>query len=374
MANNRPRRKIRYFWLTPGFVGSNRDYCRAGVEDFPRVTMKPYILIFLLMYCLSAGAQQSFTIKAFLPGWEGGTVILMKNDVRVGSGRITGDVFSFTSQIRNAAFGTLHLSKQGKNLVFPFFLEAGTISIRAGSEFKLFAFGTPLNDEYKKFQVTSDSFATGQTVSAFKHIRREMAADYITTHPASLLSLRLLKEWFYLDPAANDSLYYSLYHVISDSLKQTTTGKKIGEEVAVRYFTAPGKTAPVITLTDTNEKPALLFSPGKITIVHFWASWCLPCRREAVELKNLLARYKDRNVQVVTVSLDKDPAAWKRSLEATSAGWQQLLDRKAFDGEAARVFGVKNIPANFLIDSNGRMMARHINVTEIENLISEFHD
>jgi thiol-disulfide isomerase/thioredoxin len=183
-----------------------------------------------------------------------------------------------------------------------------------------------------------------------------------------------LKEWFYLDLSANDSLYYSLYQSISDSLKQTTAGKKIGEEATVRYFTAPGKTAPVITLSDTNEQPALLYSPGKITIVHFWASWCLPCRREALELKNLLSRYSDRNVQVVMVSLDKDVEAWKKSLETTSAGWQQLLDRRAFEGEAAKLFGVKNIPANFLIDSNGKMIARHINVTDIENLISEFHD
>jgi thiol-disulfide isomerase/thioredoxin len=355
-------------------MGSKRDYCRAGVEEIPRVLMKQSLFVFCLLAGLTAVSQQTYTIKAFLPEWNGGSIILTNNDVKVGSGRITGDVFSFTAQIKNAGFGALHISKEGKNLVFPFFIEAGTISIRAGSVYKLFAFGTPLNDAYKKFQERTDSLALFYTLPEFKNTRREIAAGLIKNDPGSLLSLRLLKDLFYLDPSANDSVYYSLYRMIADSLKETSIGKKIGEESSVRFYTSPGKNSPEIVLPDVNDMPAFVYAPGKVTIIHFWASWCLPCKRELLELKKTLVKYKDRDLQVVTVSLDKDLAAWKRSIEPASMNWKQLLDRKAFEGEAAKLFGVKNIPANFLIDSNGKIMARHINVTEIENLISEFHD
>jgi thiol-disulfide isomerase/thioredoxin len=336
--------------------------------------MKLFSLIFILLAGLTSSSQRSFTIKAFLPEWEGATVIVSKNDLKAGSGRINGDIFSFTSQVKEDGFGVLHLSKNGKKLVFPFFVEAGTISIRAGSEFKLFAYGTPLNNAYKKFQEETDSLALIYPALKYKDIKREHAAAIIADQPGSLLSLRLLKELFYLDPSANDSIYYSLYRLLTDSLKQTAIGKKIGEEASVRFYTSPGSHVPVISLQNEKDQPAFVFSPGKITIIHFWASWCLPCKRELADLKKTLAKYHDRNVQVVTVSLDKDPAAWKRSIEPASMNWQQLLDRKAFEGEAAKLFGVKNIPANFLVDSDGKMIARHINVSEIENLISEFHD
>ena len=336
--------------------------------------MKLFTCIFFLLSVLTARAQQSFTIKAFLPEWEGAQVVVSKNDLKAGSGRVIGDIFSFTSQLKEAGFGTLHISKNGKKLVFPFFVEAGTISIRAGSAFKLFAYGTPLNNAYRKFQEETDSLALISAFSKYREVKREHAAAIIADQPGSLLSLRLLKELFYLDQTANDSTYYSLYRSLSDNLKQTVIGKKIGEEASVRFFTSPGSNVPVISLQNEKDQQAFVFNPGKITIIHFWASWCLPCKRELADLKNTLAKYSDRNVQMVTVSLDKDPAAWKRSIEPAGMNWQQLLDRRAFEGEAAKLFGVKNIPANFLVDSNGKILARHINVREIENLISEFHD
>jgi thiol-disulfide isomerase/thioredoxin len=336
--------------------------------------MKLFPYLFFLLAGLTARSQQSFTIKAFLPEWNGATVVVSKNDLKAGSGRITGDIFSFTSQVKEAGFGTLHISKNGKKLVFPFFLESGTISIRAGSEFKLFAYGTPLNNAYKEFQDETDSLAVISGFTKYKEIKRQHAATFIADQPGSLLSLRLLKELFYLDPSANDSIYYSLYQLLSDSLQQTVIGKRIGEEASVRFFTSPGSNVPVISLQNENDQPAFIFSPGRITIIHFWASWCVPCKRELADLKSMLAKYGERNVKVVTVSLDKDPAAWKRSIEPPTMNWQQLLDRKAFEGKAAKLFGVKNIPANFLVDSDGKIIARHINVREIENIISEFHD
>jgi thiol-disulfide isomerase/thioredoxin len=336
--------------------------------------MKQSLFIFCLITGLSAASQHSFTIKAFLPEWDGASVVVSKNDLKIGSGRIAGDIFSFTSQVNEEGFGLLHISRNGRNLVFPFFIEAGTISIRAGSEYKVFAYGTPLNNAYRKFQEETDSLAVFASSSGYKSMKREKAAAYIRDHPGSLLSLRLLKELFYLDPTANDSVYYSLYQLLSDSLKQTVSGRKIEAESTVRFYTSPGRQVPVLSLQNENDQPVFVYTPGNITIIHFWASWCIPCKRELVELKKTFAKYSDRKMQVVTISLDRDVAAWKRSIEPGAMNWHQLLDRKAFEGEAAKLFGVKNIPSNFLVDSDGKILARNINVSEIENLISEFHD
>jgi thiol-disulfide isomerase/thioredoxin len=333
------------------------------------------IFFFLLLFILDCSAQSNkswYTVKAFLPQWNDALVTIDKEGGHLGSGPVVNDMFSFTGSCTEACAATIRLRKNGKNLVIPFFIEPGTIRLRAKSEFNIYVYGTPLNDSYTKFYHDADSISFLSQVTDAQETKRHLAGTFITAHPQSLLSLRLLNELYYLNPKANDSVYYALYNILDDSLKYSSAGIQIGEEVKTRYATSAGRTAPLVQLRDIAGKPAMIYRPGSITLIHFWASWCLPCRIELTDLKKTIAKFKDRKPEIVMVSLDKDSLQWKRSVDQVDVTWLQLIDTGAWEGLSAKSYGVKTLPANFLLNENGQVIGRHLSVNDIDVLLNHY--
>jgi thiol-disulfide isomerase/thioredoxin len=318
--------------------------------------------------CSSQQLDSWFTIKAFLPQWDHAAVTIEKENVHLGSGYVINDIFSFNGSGSRAVPATMHLNKNGRNLVLSFFIEPGTIRIRARSEFDVYVTGTPLNDAYAKFCAGADSAALLKT-GAEEAVKRDMATAFIKQNPSSLISLCLLNDFFYMNKNADDSIYLLLYNNLTDTLKQTYAGRKIGEEAAERYMTRSGSIAPISELYNNVNILSPLYAKGDITVIHFWATWCLPCREEMVLLKNIYSRNK--YIKVVTVSLDRDNNQWKRSLNSFSPEWLNLIDPSGWEGKAAKTYGVKTIPANFLIDKNGMIMGSHLSMEQLEIKLKE---
>lgn len=106
----------------------------------------------------------------------------------------------------------------------------------------------------------------------------------------------------------------------------------------------------------------------RYVLVDFWASWCGPCLKEFKLLKKLHCRYRDKGFDVIGVSIDQDPAKWKRVLEDENPTWVNVIDS---DTCSSTVFGVKGIPDNYLIDNTGKIIARNLHGTELENKIDK---
>ena len=120
-----------------------------------------------------------------------------------------------------------------------------------------------------------------------------------------------------------------------------------------------GKVAPDFELNDTKGNPLKLSSlRGKVVLLDFWASWCGPCRRENPNVKRLYEKYHDKGFDVLSVSLDRKRAAWLKAIDDDGLPWHHISDIKGWQCEAAQLYKVRSIPATFLLDKDGRIIAK----------------
>ena len=104
---------------------------------------------------------------------------------------------------------------------------------------------------------------------------------------------------------------------------------------------------------------------GRYTLVHFWASWCGPCRQHIPALRQLYERYSARGVAMLGLSLDEDTAAWQGALKRFDLPWQQ--GRLAAAGAA----GVSSVPAYWLLDPAGKLVAKTADPDELAAAIDK---
>ncbi|SDC38833.1 peroxiredoxin family protein [Niabella drilacis] len=116
--------------------------------------------------------------------------------------------------------------------------------------------------------------------------------------------------------------------------------------------------APPFSLPDQNGTPVSLEKYRKsMVLVQFWASWCLPCRIENRRLVKQYPRFNDLPFEILSISVDVDRAQWKNAIAADKMAWPQLLDDTNKAGCAACRWGAGTLPASFLIDPEGRIIA-----------------
>jgi peroxiredoxin len=133
-----------------------------------------------------------------------------------------------------------------------------------------------------------------------------------------------------------------------------------------------GKTAPAFAQADVNGKPVALESfKGKYVLVDFWASWCGPCRMENPNLVRTYNKYKNQNFEILGVSLDNNKAKWLQAIQDDQLIWTQVSDLKFWQNEVALQYGVKSIPANFLLDKEGKIVAKDLRGAQLEQVLEQ---
>lgn len=140
-----------------------------------------------------------------------------------------------------------------------------------------------------------------------------------------------------------------------------------------------GDKAPeIIQNSITGEKFHLSSLRGKMVLIDFWASWCGPCRRENPNLVKAYDKYKDDNFNngkgftILSVSLDMNAENWKEAVKKDNLHWEyHTCDIKGWQNEAAILYNISSIPTNYLIDSEGVIVAKNLRGNELFKILKK---
>ncbi len=110
---------------------------------------------------------------------------------------------------------------------------------------------------------------------------------------------------------------------------------------------------------------------GKVFLLDFWASWCGPCRYSNKNLVKLYSKYKQNGFEILSVSLDDSKKDWMKAVDKDKITWLQINDSRGWDARSAIKWQVDAIPASFLIDKNGDVVAINAEKKDLENKIRE---
>jgi peroxiredoxin len=135
---------------------------------------------------------------------------------------------------------------------------------------------------------------------------------------------------------------------------------------------AVGDEAPDFTLNSPEGQPIQLSGlRGKYVLIDFWASWCGPCRMENPNVVKMYNKYKDKGFAIYGVSLDKDMNAWTAAIKKDGLSWTHGSDLKYWNSAAAQLYGVSAIPATYLLDKDGKVIAKNLRGPSLEAKLSE---
>ena len=147
--------------------------------------------------------------------------------------------------------------------------------------------------------------------------------------------------------------------------------EKVDAMKTIQRSLVVGGAFPDFQEKDLDGKPLSISRfKGKVLLVDFWATWCGPCR---VELPNVIATYQKhhkKGFEILGISLDQDEQAMKKFLASNKMTWPQYFDGLGWQNKLAARYGVNSIPATYLLDAQGKIIARDLRGDDLEKAVA----
>jgi peroxiredoxin len=192
---------------------------------------------------------------------------------------------------------------------------------------------------------------------------------FANENPKSLTS-------FYAMNSLNPADYEKEFIEYSDKIKSNFNDNQSVTDFLVRMAKLKsvqiGQMAPAFTMNSIDGKTISLADfKGKYVLLDFWASWCMPCRQENPNVVKAYNTYKDKNFTVFSVSLDKDPKAWAQAVAADKLTWAHGSELKDFEGPTVRLYQVEAIPSSFILNPEGKIVAKNLRGAELDAFLAK---
>ncbi len=194
---------------------------------------------------------------------------------------------------------------------------------------------------------------------------------YIDSNPTSYVSVLLLEDMLY-NPTSDIQKIKKQFNNLSADLKKTKKGIAISDTFTKMSQTEVGNTAPNFTAPNPDKKPVSLSDiKGKLILIDFWASWCKPCREESSHLVKIYKDFNPLGLQIISVSLDQDDEKWKTAIREDQLAWNHVSNLQSWNEPIAKLYHVKSIPATFLVDQKGIIIAKDLRQDDLYQKIKE---
>lgn len=193
--------------------------------------------------------------------------------------------------------------------------------------------------------------------------------DVIWTSTPSLAAIYGLQM---IDSEKNYTFLDSVAQALQAEIPNNYHVQNLVARVEAKRSLAIGAEAPDIALPNPEGEVISLSSlRGNYVLIDFWAAWCRPCRMENPNVVRVYNRYADKNFEILGVSLDKTKEAWLAAIEQDGLPWLHISDLKFWKSEAARRYQIQSIPATYLIDPDGKIIAKNLRGVTLEAKLKE---
>jgi peroxiredoxin len=357
-----------------------------------------FYLFVLAAFVAACSSEPHFVVKANIEGSDSLTFYLLKRGSskidtlgtavsKKGIFKMEG-VVEYPAQVQLIAANTRNRAS--------FYLENTEITItgKLDSLFNATITGSKTQDDYKSYinlnkplsdnyQALSTSYQAARAINDTAQMRKiedEAASiekdianqqkEFIKNNPASYFTPSLLGSLSY-DMSAEE--IEASIAALDTNVAKMQIVKDLKIQAAAMKTVAIGQKAPDFTLNDVNGNPVSLSSKigTKLLLVDFWAAWCGPCRQENPNVVKVYNEFNKKGFDILGVSLDQTKDAWVKAIDDDKLTWTHVSDLQYWNSAAAKLYAVRSIPASFLLDETGTIIARNLRGDDLYNKVKE---
>jgi peroxiredoxin len=350
--------------------------------------MRITILVFFLAVSVLCSAQSSFFYTLNFSPQQKGLISVLYISYEYGGVKITDSMligkrqYTFSKRIKQPVAAEIYTTNKAiKGL--PVFLANNQMDVSIGKNAIVVSYDKwqqpfldlTANDRirpnyfylYEELNRKNDTVELVKLSILFDSLRLNdinKAYRYFQSNTSTLLSL------FAFSRFASFSTDYAKVETDFKKLpawcKNTPDGKNIIEKLSGSKSALVNTLAPDFSqLSNSGDTIDLISLRGKYVLLDFWASWCGPCRKEHPNLSKAYAQFKEKNFEIVSVSLDSDRRSWLNAIKKDKLSWANISDLKGQQNAVALKYGVQTIPSNFLIDTNGLIVLKNLTGEEL---------
>jgi peroxiredoxin len=356
------------------------------------------ILVLAMAVLSCQSAKDQYSIKGSIKGVETGKVYLQKlvdgQPQSVDTADVVGGNFTFKGKMEMPDIRFLRLNEQ--DYFAQFFLDNASITVTANKDSLRNSkiTGSPTQDVFKIYiaemeklsndvKALQDKYQSAMSMNntdvaekakidyqAMIDNNKVYTKNFVKEHSNSVVSayITLFQLANQIDGTELDSITSKFPPEISKSEYVV----KLKELVQEQKKTSAGALAPDFTMNDPEGKPVQLSSlKGKVVLVDFWASWCGPCRQENPNVVKLYQQFHSKGFEILGVSLDKTKEDWVKAIKDDNLTWIHVSDLQFWQNAAARLYGVNAIPQSFLLDKDGKIIAKGLRGEQLAKKLSE---